>query len=81
MRLHAGLCYASPQGMGRNPIRAHHDIRRAELGSWESGDWVRGGAAQDKQVDEAFQSAACRLLEAATNGRLTFEGDRIVRKA
>lgn len=33
----------------------------------------------EEAVDQLIQEQACRRLEAATRGRLTFEGDRVVR--
>lgn len=35
----------------------------------------------DEAIDRIIQQSHCKRLEAATSGRLTFTGDRIVRRS
>jgi hypothetical protein len=54
------------------------DRRRTEMAPWEADPPM---AQQTQQIDLQIEQAHCRLLERATNGRLTWYGDEIVRKS
>ena len=56
-------------------IEAKHDRRFLDMGEYEA--HVSLDAAE-QQTNRRIQAVHCRLLEAATAGRLTWDGDRIV---
>lgn len=56
-------------------IEPRHDRRFLEMGDYEA---PAPPDAREQQANQRIQAIHCRLLEAATAGRLTWNGDRIV---
>ena len=58
-------------------VKSQHDRRFLEMGEYEG---IARIDAQTQQINQRIEAVHRRLLEAATGGRLTWCGDRIIRR-
>ena len=65
----------SNDDVSEQQIEPKRDRRFLEMGEYEAPAPLD---AREQQTNQRIQAAHCRLLEAATAGRLTWNGDRIV---
>lgn len=59
-------------------IETHRDLRFLEMGAYQHPAPID---VQTEQINQRIEAIHCRLLEGATDGRLTWAGDRIIRRA